>query len=315
MKICPTCNRTYADTLRFCLEDGATLVRSEPSPSPTMTMPAEAAFLPPPPPPTLQMTTKPSLSVIGTLANAFFNPGRAFDSFREVTTFGQAAARFVIAAAIIVIALVTYNLAYLARFDYARITRAAMEVSPQTARMSEQQREQAVKMQQTPTFLTITLVTRFGGLIVITLASFFLGGLIYWLGAMLFKSKIKYLQALLVWTYASLPVIVIWLLVNLIVLWLWPPTTNMAIITGNNGVVHANLGALFTVTSLPIPVHVVALSSFDLFEFYGLGLAVFGLRKVAGIHWLASFGVVIFVWLIGLMYRITTAGVMSAILK
>ena len=315
MKICPTCNRTYADALRFCLEDGVTLVRSEQSPGPTMTMPAQAAFQPPPPPPTLQMTTKPSLSIIRTLATVFFAPGRVFDSFRELTTFGPAAARWAIAAAIIVIAVVTYNVAYVATIGSAQMTRAAMEVSPQTAKLSEEQKERALQMQQTPAFQTFTLVTRFGGVIVITLASFFLGGLIYWLGAILFKGKIKYMQALLVWTYAGLPVVVIWLLANLIVLLLWPPTTNMAIVNGNNGVVHANLGALFTVTSLPIPVYVVALSSFDLFEFYGLALAVFGLRRVALIHWLASFGIVIFVWLIGLMYRVTTAGVVSAILK
>ena len=314
MKICPTCNRTYPDAIRFCLEDGTTLVRSEQSAGPTMTMPAQAAFQTPPPP-TLQMTTKPSLSVIRTLTNIFFAPGRVFDSFRELNTFSPAAVRFIIAAVIIVIAAVAYNAAYVASIGSAQITRATMEVSPQTARMPAEQKERALQMQQTPAFQAFTLVTRFGLLIVLTLASFFLGGLIYWLGALLFKSKIKYMQALLVWTYASLPVVVIWFLVNMIVLLVWPPSTNMAIATGNSGVVHANLGALFTVTSLPIPIYVVALNSFDLFEFYGLGLAVFGLRKVARIHWLASFGIVIFVWLIGLMYRITTAGVVSAILK
>jgi hypothetical protein len=70
MKICPTCNRTYADALRFCLEDGTTLVRAEPAAGPTMTMPAQPAFQPPPPP-TLQMTVKPSMSVGGTLTRVF----------------------------------------------------------------------------------------------------------------------------------------------------------------------------------------------------------------------------------------------------
>src|SRR5205809_553853 len=103
MKTCPTCNRTYADALRFCLQDGATLVRAEQGAGPTMTMPAQPAFQPPPPP-TLQMPARPSMSVGGTLTRAFFVPGRVFDSFRELMTLSPAVVRFLIAAAIILIA-------------------------------------------------------------------------------------------------------------------------------------------------------------------------------------------------------------------
>jgi hypothetical protein len=315
MKTCPTCNRTYADALRFCLEDGATLVRTEQSAGPTMTMPAQAAFQSPPPPPTLQMTSKPSMSVIKTLTHAFFAPAPMFDSFPALRTFSPAAIRFVMAAVIILISLVAYNVAYLVVVGSGKITAAAMEVSPQTANLSEDQKQRALIMQQSPTFQVFTQGTRFGLLIVLTLASFFLGGLIYWLGAILFKSKMNYMQALLVWTYATLPATVVWLLANMFALLIWPPETNIAIVTGGNGVVHANLGALFTVETLPLPVYVVALSALDLFEFYGLGLAVLGLRRVAGIHWLTSFAIVIFVWLIGLMYRITMAGVVGALMK
>lgn len=315
MKLCPTCNRTYADTLRFCLEDGATLVRTEQSAGPTMTLPAQSAFQPLPPPPTLQMTSKPSMSVIKTLTHAFFAPARMFDSFRELKTFSPAAGRFVVAAVIILISLVAYNVAYQVIVGSGKIAVAAMESSPQAANLSEDQKQRALIMQQSPTFQMFTLGMRFGLLIVFSLASCFLGGLIYWLGAVLFKSKINYMQALLVWTYATMPVTVVWLLANMFVLLIWPPETNIAIVTDVNGVVHGNLGAFFTVTSFPLPVYVVALSAFDLFEFYGLGLAVLGLRRVAGIHWLTSFGIVIFVWLIGVMYRITTAGVMGALFK
>jgi SecD-like export protein len=41
MKHCPTCKRTYVDELRFCLEDGASLTRLEPSSVATLTMPAQ----------------------------------------------------------------------------------------------------------------------------------------------------------------------------------------------------------------------------------------------------------------------------------
>lgn len=50
MKTCPKCNRTYEDSIGFCLEDGETLVRTESSGVPTMTMPAQPEFHAPPPP-------------------------------------------------------------------------------------------------------------------------------------------------------------------------------------------------------------------------------------------------------------------------
>ena len=314
MKKCPSCNRVYDDQLRFCLEDGVTLVRTNESAEPTMTMPAQPPFQPPPPP-TLQMPVKPSLSVAATVTQVFFAPARVFDSFRELTTFSPAAVRFLIAAAFILIAVVAYNVLYLAGIGSEKLARAAMEASPQFANMPVEQTERALQMQQTPAFLAFTLIMRFGLLILFTLASFFLGALIYWLGALLLKSKIVYMQALLVWTYASLPVIVIWLLANTFVLLVWPPATNVAIATGVNGVIHANLGALFEVTTLPVPVYVVALSAFDLFEFYGLALATRGLRKAARIPWMGSFGIVIFVWLIGVGWRISTAGLVAALMK
>jgi hypothetical protein len=314
MKKCPSCNRVYDDQLRFCLEDGVTLVRANESAEPTMTMPAQPAFQPPPPP-TLQMPVKPSLSVAGTVTRIFFAPARVFDSFRELTTFSPAAVRFLIAAAFILIAAVAYNVLYLAGIGSEKLARAAMEASPQFANMPVEQRERALEIQQTPAFQAATLITQFSLLIVFTLASFFLGALIYWLGALLMKSKLNYMQALLVWTYASLPVRVIWLLANTFVLLVWPPATNMAIANGASGVIHANLGALFEVTTFPIPVHVVALSAFDLFEFYGLALATLGLRKAARIPWIGSFGIVIFVWLIGVGWRVSTAGVVGALMK
>jgi hypothetical protein len=314
MKTCPTCNRTYDDTIRFCLEDGAPLVRANQSGMPTMTMPAPAAFQPPPAP-TLQMPTQPSMSTGQTLARIFFSPGRVFDSFREGMTFGPVAARFVIAAAIIVLAMVAYNVIYLARVGSVNIARASMEVAPRTAELPSETKERALQMQQNPAFQAFSVLMRFGLLILLTLVSLPLGALIYWLGGMLFKGTIKYWQALLVWTYAALPPIVLWVLANTLVLLIRPPTTNLAIVTGANGVVHANFGALFEVTTFPIPVHVVALAALDLFEFYGLALAMVGLRKVARIPWIGSFGIVIFVWLIGVGWRIGMAGVLGALMK
>jgi hypothetical protein len=289
-------------------------VRMDQSPEPTMTMPAQRAFQPPPPP-TLQMPVKPSMSTVKALTLVFFAPGWVFDSFRDLTTFGPAAVRFLIAAPIIVVAIVGYSVLYLQQIGPERIARGAMEASSQFARMPAEQKERALQMQENPTFKAITWAMGFGRLLLPLLLSFFLGALIYWLGSLIFNRTFKYMQALLVWTYAALPATVLWALANTLVLLIRPPTTNIAIATGSAGVIHANLGAVFDVTAFPIPVYVAALSELDLFAFYGLALAMFGLRKVARIPWLGSIGIVVFVWLVGVVWRIGWAGLADVIMK
>jgi hypothetical protein len=208
-----------------------------------------------------------------------------------------------------------YNVVYFARIGSENIALATVEASPRVAALPAEQKERALQMQQNPAFQAVTLLMRFGPLILFQLVSMPLGGLIYWLGSMLFKRTMNYMQALLVWTYATLPPTLVWALVNAIVVLIHPPTTNIGIATAANGVVHANLGALFDVTTFPIPVYVVALGALDLFEFYGLALAMIGLRKVTRVPWIGSFGIVGFVWLIGVVWRISTAVVSEVLLK
>ncbi len=256
------------------------------------------------------------MSAGAALPYIFFAPARVFDSFRDIVGFGPAAIRFLIAAPIIVIAFVAYQAFYIAYIGPANMGRATMAATPQFGRFTEEQKQRALEMQQNPSFQVVTYGVRFGMIIGSFTASFFLGALIYWLGGMLFKGSIKYMQALLVWTYATLPASLIWVIVNSFALLIHPPTSNVGIATGaDTGVVHANLGALFDVTSFPIPVYVVALAALDLFAFYGLALAMLGLRRVGRVPWIGSFVVVIFVWLLGVGWRVVTAGVFGALMK
>jgi hypothetical protein len=290
-------------------------VRLAESSQPTMTMPAGVPEFQPPPPPTLVMPAAPSMSVGRTLLNIFIAPRRALTSFRDVTTFSPAAIRFLIAAPIILIAVLAYNVLYLARIGSENIAHASIEATRNVRDLPPEQKERAIQMTQNPAYRGITLVMSFGQMILMTLASMPLGALIYWVGAMIFKSRLKYMQALLVWTYATLPASVLWFVLNVSTLFIWPPSSNVAIATGATGVFPGNLGFLFTVESLPIPVYVVALNAFDVFKFYGLALGILGLRKVANLSWLGSFGIVIFVWLLGVMWQVSTAGLVSALLR
>lgn len=91
MKRCPTCRRTYADdTLRFCLEDGTTLVSFTPPTS--NPFPPRQAFNPnaPPgysqsPPPSLQQWAQPSVRRSGMNPKVMF---AAFAGLLIVTVIG-----------------------------------------------------------------------------------------------------------------------------------------------------------------------------------------------------------------------------------
>ena len=315
MKTCPACNREYDDEVRFCLEDGTTLVRTAGSGPPTMTMPVASGFQPPPPPPTLAMPAPPSMPVGRTLLNIFIAPARAFGSFRDVNTFGAAITRFLLAAAIIMAAVVIYNVAYQAYFGPAAITEAALEATPRVYESRPEVKEQALQMTRNPTFQVVTLATTFGGLMLFTLVSMPLGALIYWLGGLAFRAPLNFMQALLVWTYATLPARVLWVIVNLLTLFVWPPTSNLRIAMGSGGVFPSNLAWAVPSTTLPLPAWVIALSVFDLFEFYGLTLAIVGLRKAGRLPWWGALLTVAAVWIVGIVWRIGSAGLINLIYK
>jgi len=314
MKTCPTCHRTYADEIRFCLEDGVTLERSGEPASPTWTMPSPPGFQAPPPP-TLVAPVEPSMSTGATLLNIFIAPARAFASFRDVTTFTPALIRFLPAAAIIIVATLGYGALYQARIGSETIARASFAATPKTANLPRDQKERAIRASQEPAVRAVTTAMGFGFSLGFVLASMPLGALIYWLGAMLFKGRLKYMQALLVWTYATLPVTVLWFLANTITLFVWPPSAAVSVVTGAGGVFKPNLGALFTIEKLPIPIYVAALSSVDLLVFYGLTLAIFGLRKVSHAPWAGAVVTVLFVWVIGVGWRIASAAFFSLIMQ
>lgn len=314
MKKCPACNHEYDDALRFCLEDGTTLVRTGELNHATMTMPAAPEFRPPPPP-TLVMRTAPSMSIGRTFVNIFVAPARAFTSFRDVAYFGPAVARFLLAAGIIVFVLMVYAAVYQAYFGLAEITRAAVDATPRISELQLDAKRRTVEMANNPTFRIVSLVTTFGGIAVYALASMPLGALIYWLGGLAFRAPLTYMKALLVWTFATLPPRVVWAIVNILTLFVWPPTSDLRIATGGAGVFPSNPAWLVPSTTLPLPTWVVALTAFDLFEFYGLALAVVGLRKAGRLPWWGSLVVVAPVWVAGIAWRIGSAGLINLLYK
>lgn len=316
MRICPTCNRSYDDSESFCQADGATLVQSDQPGAANMTMPVSPTFQPPPPPPTLATPAKPPIGLMQTLVYAFIAPARVFGSFREPMGFGPLAARVLVAATIIIFGVAAYNVIFLQRVGRESITRATIEASPRVADLPAEQKEQVVTMQNNPAFLLATFFFQFGFIVGSVVLSIPLGGAIYLLGTMIFSSRVTYPQALLVWTFATLPPKLLWALANTVALFIHRPSTDIGIVMGaSNGVLPANLGVLVEVTTFPVPILAVVLGAFDLFEFYGLALAALGLRKVGRMSWVASSGVVIAVWLFAVAWRVAGAAISVALLK
>lgn len=326
MKRCPQCNRTYSDeSLNVCPTDGTTLVAAdEPhadsagsAPAPTEVLPVGATpatedkppfgpppgFQPPPPPPLphKEQPTGPQLSTAETLTGIFFEPGRVFESFRVK-------ARFLAAGLICVIAFTAFNVIYLQRVGYDNLVNAEMEMNPRAADMSPEQKERAISMQTNPIFKAV----RYGAPLMNFVFVFAIGALLYLLGAMLMARPMTYPQALSVWTYSSYPPLLLAMLLNIILVFINPPTDDANIVRGQSGLVHANLSIL--VDTAAQPVLATMLASVDVFALYGLFLAALGMRKVARLSSGAAWTIVLALWVVGLIIRIALALVFGRVI-
>lgn len=231
------------------------------------------------------------MSTPQTLTGIFFEPGRTFEALR-------ARPRFLVAGLVCVAAFMAFYLAYLQRVGYENQVNAEIEVRAQKTDMAEEQKSQMRDIQLRPFVKAIRYVTPPLGFVIV----FAFSGLVYFLGAMVMGKRISYKQALSITTYSSLPPLLLGMLLNLVILFIRPPTEDAELARGLGGLVHANLGMI----SDPVasPVLTTALASVDLFAFYGLFLTALGLRKVARMSSGAAWTVVLAIWLVVLLIKI-----------
>lgn len=252
-------------------------------------------FNPQPDPPREETET---MSTGETLTSIFFEPGRVFEALRTRP-------RFLIAGLIILAALVLYTTLLYQHIGYENFIRSAIESSPQAANMSAEQKERAIAMQTGPAFRAFNHATPLiGGAIFIAA-----GGALYLLGAMAMARSISYKQALAVWTYSSFPPTVITTVLNLVLLFLKSPDDYDPVQAARRGLVRANLGLLVDQTAHPILA--TALGAFDLLSFYGLFLAAIGLRKVARLSSASAWGIILTIWLLGVLVRIAFSAILG----
>ena len=251
----------------------------------------------PPPQPAPRGSDGPRMSTPETLANIFFEPGRTFEALR-------ARPRVLVAALVMTFFTLLYTVMLLQKVPYEEMVREAVMNSPATAEMTQEQKEQAIEMRTNPFFKGISYASPLIGMAIFVAV----GGALYLLGSMAVGKGVSYRQAASVWTYSSLPPLVLAMLANLVILFVRPPDASQAE-QAMRGMVKVNPSVL--VDGAAHPVLATALGSLDLFAIYGLVLASIGLRKVGRMSSGSAWAVVLGFYLIGLVFKIAVAAIMK----
>jgi hypothetical protein len=230
-----------------------------------------------------------TMSTPATLTGIFFEPGRTFEALRERP-------RFLAAAIIIVLFSVVITFLIFNKIDYAAFMRDQITKGPRGDQMTPEQVDTAVGFWTGPIGKVVIYVFPVIGAAVFIAA----GGALYLLGSMLMGGKLRYKQALSVWTYSSFAPSVLGTLAALVVVLITPAEDINPSQPG--GIVRANLGVILPHGSSPTLA--ALLGSFDLFSFYGLYLAALGLRKVGKMSSGSAWTVAIGLWLLGLLLKV-----------
>ena len=249
---------------------------------------------PPPSEPKSEPTPPPEISEVGSLGTIFFEPERTFKDFRLKP-------RFLIAGIISALLIFAYTYGLTLKVGEANVrTFIAQQVdkAPGADSMSAEQKARAVDMQ-----MSINKYTRFA-IPIFVFISFFIGGLLYWLGAKAFGGTGYYLQNVAVWIYAGFPPLVLSMVANLIVMMV-KSADEIDLAASQRGLLHANPG--FFIDGKANPILATLVSTLDIFAIWGWILAAIGLSVVNKISKGAAWTLVIITVLIGLAFRLVGA--------
>ncbi|MGH9900524.1 MAG: YIP1 family protein [Pyrinomonadaceae bacterium] len=236
---------------------------------------------------------EPLMTTPETLTGIFFEPERTFETLK-------ARPRFLVAGLITVVVFMIFYVAFVQYLGPETIAEA--QIRARNPDITQEQLSQALAMQSSPVVQAIT----YASFPVVFAIIFAAGAGLYLLGTMAMAKSMTYKQALAVWVYSSMPPTVVFVLVNILLLFLKAKDDiDPTAINSNSGLARANLSLL--VNSKEQPVLAALLGSFDLFAFYGLFLAALGLRKVGRLSSGSAWGIVIAIWLVGVIIRVSMA--------
>jgi hypothetical protein len=260
----------------------------------SVNQPGESGWQPPPPPRDVAEDREPpQMSEVGTLGSIFFEPGRVFEDLRRKP-------RFLIAGAIIVFLITVFQVSFIQKMGFERMIRENNEASESFQKLSAEQKEAQLRMQTSPVIEYIS----YAAAPIVVIISFFLGGLIYWLGANAMGGTARYLHGVSTWVYSSFPPTVLYIVANMLVLFL-KSTDEIDVAASRSGLVQANPS--FFIDGKAQPVLAAILSTFDLFLIWGWVLAAIGLSIIGKISSGAAWAIVLLVGLVGVAVRVIIA--------
>lgn len=238
---------------------------------------------------------EPPLSPLQKIPGMFFEPTRVFRNLRVHP-------RWVAAYLVVVILTVVYTFAFIQRLTPERIVNHRMDKVAEMGPPFAPQPEQLEQMRATQLEDAKSPLKQAGVGITAFAAAFIFGAIVsalYLLGTLAFGGRINFWQALSVYFYASMPVIVIQKLLSLVILYIKDPD-DIHPILGQDNLVQDNLGILFTPSAHPV-LFVIA-SWIGILSLYGLWLKAKGLHDAGTrVSSSAGWGVAVTLWVIGLV--------------
>lgn len=248
---------------------------------------------PTPPAKKSDVSEPPQMSEVASVGNVFFEPGNVFEDMRRKP-------RFLIAGLIFIACFSIFQIILIEKLGFKEITRARIEGSSSSRDLDKKQKDAMVEQQGAEVFKYVTYaVTPIGLAVVVLIAS-----LLYWGAANAMGGTGKFLGALSVWLYSSVPPTIVFTIANLIVLFL-KPAEDIDIARSQEGLIKANPS--FFVDSTANPVLSALLSTFDLFAIWGWVLAAIGLQRVFKLSSGAAWAVVLIFALVGVGAKVVGA--------
>lgn len=250
---------------------------------------------------------EPPMSPLQKIFGVFYEPTRVFRNLRSHPTW-------LAAFLVIVLVNIVYTAAFVQRVTPERIVAHTMDkleespIKPGPEQM-ERMRETNLQQAKQPIQRIQTAAKTFVGI-------FVLGSVVaalYLLAVMVFGGRLNFWQALAVYFYASLPVVLIQKLLSLMILFIKSPE-DIHPILNQETLVQDNLGVLFNPAEHPVLF--VAAAVIGVLSFYGLWLRAKGLQnggtKVGSS---AAWGATITVWALWLLFVITLTAVFPSFIS
>ncbi len=245
---------------------------------------------PPPPESGLIVAEKPQMSLLKTLTDIFFEPGKVFEDLRR-----KPFARLLFPLFFCSILLSGFSFALQEKIGSERIVRE--QLNSQFSELIPEEAKAKMK-EDAKNITTAGILGRSAIGIPVILIIFAISGLIYWVGSLAMGGKGNYWHGLAVVGYSSFPQVLISVVGSLVILFL-KNAEDISFAQAQGGLFKLSLGFLFDSNVLRAIV-----DRFDLIVIWSVFLSVIGLQKCFKTSAGGAWAIAIFMWLLGTGFAI-----------